>query len=57
VRSRFEVAMNSADFWNDSAALADTAGRLFSQRATLFESRFVKKRFPIYYFELRKRRA
>lgn len=55
VRSRFDVNMNSADYWNDPAALAHTAGRCFSGEVTLFEGRFVTKRLPIYYLELQKK--
>jgi tRNA G46 methylase TrmB len=55
VLRRFEVMANSADFWNDAAALADVAGRPFSGEATLFESRFVKARQPIYFIDLGKR--
>ncbi len=55
VRSRFDVTMNSANYWQDPAALAHTQGRCFSAQVTLFESRFVTKRLPIYYLELRKK--
>ena len=54
VRRRFEVGMNSADFWNDPAAIAHTGSRYFAGETTLFERRFIKKRQPIYYFEIRK---
>lgn len=52
---RFTIAMNAPDFWNDTAAQSHTAGRLFAGEQTLFESRFVRKRQPIHYLELRKR--
>jgi tRNA G46 methylase TrmB len=52
---RFRVLVNSADYWNDPAARAATADRYFAGEATLFESRFVTKRQPIYYFEIGKR--
>jgi tRNA G46 methylase TrmB len=55
VRQRFEVVMTSADYWNDPAALAHTAGRGFAGEVTFFESRFVRKRQPIYYVEVRRR--
>lgn len=55
IRHRFDVAMNSADYWHDPAALAHTASRCFSGEVTLFERRFTKKRLPIYYFEVRKK--
>jgi tRNA G46 methylase TrmB len=53
LRGCFDVAMHSADFWHDPAALAHTTDRCFSGEATAFESRFIRKRFPIYYFEVR----
>ena len=55
VRSRFEVTMNSTDYWNDPATLAHCAGQCFSNEVTLFESRFLKKRQPIYSCEMRKK--
>ncbi len=54
IMQRFKVLANSADFWNDAAALDHTSGRLFSGQPTLFEGRFVKKRRPIHYFEIGK---
>jgi hypothetical protein len=55
VLRRFEVLARSSDFWNDPAAGAHVAGRPFAREATLFESRFVKKRKPIYFIDLGKR--
>lgn len=55
VLRRFEVVANSADFWNDPAAAAHVAGRPFAGEATTYESRFVKKRLPIYFVDLAKR--
>jgi tRNA G46 methylase TrmB len=55
VVSRFGVAARSADFWNDPAVLAHAADRCFAGEVTLFESRFIKKRLPIYYFEMAKK--
>ena len=57
IRQQFAVTANSADYWHDAAALAHTAGRHFSGEKTMFESRFIKKRMPIYYFEMQKREA
>jgi tRNA G46 methylase TrmB len=57
IRRGFDVAMNSADFWNDTAALTHTNKRCFAGEATQFEKRFIEKRLPIYYFEMRKRMA
>jgi tRNA G46 methylase TrmB len=52
VLERFDVALTSADFWNDSAALAHTSDRAFAGIVTPFERRFRAKRLPIYYVEL-----
>ena len=57
IRRGFDVVANSADFWNDPAALAHTAGRPFAGEVTTYESRFLRKRLPIYYLELRPRAA
>ncbi len=54
VQRLFKVTVHSADFWNDPAALAHTSKRYFSGEATCFESRFIKKRVPIHYFEISK---
>jgi tRNA (guanine-N7-)-methyltransferase len=51
----FSVDVRSADYWHDTAALAHTSGKCFYEQPTGFESRFVKKRWPIYYVEMRKR--
>jgi tRNA (guanine-N7-)-methyltransferase len=50
----FQVTRTSADYWQDTHALAQTAARAFVGRSTPFESRFRTRRLPIYYFELRK---
>jgi tRNA G46 methylase TrmB len=57
VQKQFDVTVNSPDFWNDPAALAATSKRAFSDEITFFESRFLKKRLPIYYLEFTKRSA
>ena len=51
---RFHVTANSADFWNDEVAQQRSAERRFAGEVTSFESRFIRKRLPIYYLELRK---
>lgn len=51
---RLEVSAHSADFWNDDAARRASAGRCFAGEATAFETRFVRKRLPIYYLEVKK---
>ena len=55
VCSIFNVTMNSSDYWHDPAALAYCAGECFSGELTVFESRFVKKRLPIYFMALQKK--
>ena len=55
VRETFDVAMNSANYWQDDAALAHTASRPFAGEVTSYEQRFLKRRAPIYYVELRPR--
>jgi tRNA G46 methylase TrmB len=55
ILKHFAVAVHSVDFWNDRAALSHTAARCFAGEQTTFESRFVAKRRPIYYFEMRKK--
>lgn len=54
-RAQFTVAATSADYWNDSAILRHTADAPFAGILTPYEQRFVKKRQPIFYVELRKR--
>jgi tRNA G46 methylase TrmB len=48
-------AIRKPDFWQDRAARDHTADRYFSGEITLFEKRFLKRRQPIYYFEIRKK--
>jgi tRNA G46 methylase TrmB len=55
LRRRFEVTALSADYWQDEAMQAHVAGRMFAGEVTAFESRFLKKRQPIYCAEMRKR--
>lgn len=54
VLNHFAVAATSADYWNDPAVLAHTAQRAFAGERTFFEERFLRKKQPIYYVELRK---
>lgn len=53
-RERFKVAVNSPDFWNDPLAQRHVTSHAFSGETTFFEDRFLRKRLPIYYFEIRK---
>lgn len=53
VLRHFDVTMNAADFWNDPAAQRHTVHRPFAGEITLFEARFIRKRLPIYYLELK----
>jgi tRNA G46 methylase TrmB len=55
VLDRFDVALTSADFWNDPAALDHTNTRAFAGVVTPFERRFTAKRLPIFYVEIAKR--
>jgi tRNA (guanine-N7-)-methyltransferase len=49
---RIEYA--SGDFWNDRIA-RDAAGRFaFAGQTTLFEKRFIRRRQPIYYLQIRR---
>jgi len=57
VQEHFEVRASSADFWNDAAVRGHSASRAFAGEATLYEERFRRKRKPIYYLEMRRRRA
>ena len=43
--------LHSPDYWNDPAAQAVTAGRMFANECTVYESRFVARRRPIFYVE------
>ena len=52
ILERFTVTANSADYWNDPGVLAATSTRCFAGEATLFESRFIRKRLPIYFFQI-----
>lgn len=51
----FELSDHSADYWQDSAAKARSAHRCFAGSATPFEQRFIRKRLPIYYVEMRRK--
>jgi len=53
LRPMFKITVNSCNFWNDPEAQSKTASRLFAGQMTPFESRFVRKRLPIYYIEMR----
>jgi tRNA (guanine-N7-)-methyltransferase len=53
-RSRFELAASSADFWQDPSIIERTKDRCFAGSVTPYENRFVQKRRPIHYIELRK---
>lgn len=55
VTSQFEVAANSPDYWADPAIRASAEPRAFAGMRTHFERRYLAKRLPIYYLELRRR--
>lgn len=44
----------SRDFWNDPNILKHTAARPFAGEVTLYEQRFIRRRKPIHYIELRR---
>ncbi len=46
---RFELITASNDFWNDPVALAHTAHRPYAGHRTLFETRFIRRKQPIYF--------
>jgi tRNA G46 methylase TrmB len=52
---RFEVTINSPDFWSDDAAQTYATQRPFAGERTAFEQRFAVKGRPIYAIELAKR--
>jgi tRNA G46 methylase TrmB len=55
LRQRFDVTADSANYWQDPPALAATADRCFAGEMTPFERRFLKRRQPIFYFEIQRR--
>ncbi len=50
---RFDLTIASSNYWHDPTAILPTAHRYFANETTAFERRFMKKRQPIYYVELR----
>lgn len=54
LQRHFQVAVNSWNYWHDPVAQSHTAARPFANHTTPFESRFLKKRQPIYFLELKK---
>ncbi|MEA2711801.1 MAG: tRNA (guanine-N7-)-methyltransferase [Phycisphaerales bacterium] len=55
MNDRFDAGVVSTDFWADSTAQSAVAARAFAGEVTAFEQRFVRKRKPIYFFEIRRR--
>ena len=55
VRERFEISVASADLWRDEEAASQIADRVFAIETTFFEKRFLKKKQPIHYLQLKKR--
>lgn len=53
ILDRFKLIHHSPDFWNDPRALELADHHLFGRTTTPFESRFVRKRLPIYFVELK----
>jgi tRNA (guanine-N(7)-)-methyltransferase len=56
VAAQFEVVAQSHDLWLDASALHAVRSRMFAHERTAYESRFVRRRKPINYLELSKRR-
>jgi tRNA (guanine-N7-)-methyltransferase len=54
VADLFDVVGYSIDFWNDDRALGACQNKCFAGEATVYESRFRRKRKPIYFLEMRK---
>jgi tRNA (guanine-N7-)-methyltransferase len=50
----FRVVLTSPHYWEDEEAQRQTKGHCFTGLTTPFETRFLKKRQPIYYVEIRK---
>lgn len=44
----------SRDFWNDSKVLKHSAARPFAGEVTVYEQRFIRRKKPIHYIELRR---
>ena len=57
VADRYDVTARSADFWNDTGVQEVVSGRAFAGETTGFETRYQRKRRPIYYLEWIKRRG
>jgi tRNA (guanine-N7-)-methyltransferase len=55
VADAFDVVGDSSDFWNDERVLHASQSKCFCGESTAYESRFRRKRKPIYFLELRKR--
>ena len=55
MNDRFDVSVVSRDFWNDPAAQSAVDAHAFAGAITPFESRFVRKRKPIYFVRLDRR--
>jgi tRNA (guanine-N7-)-methyltransferase len=50
---RFAIDLSSRDYWNDPTVQSATAGDTHAGEMTAFESRFVRKRKPIYFMKIR----
>lgn len=53
--SRFEISAKSENFWFDFKASELANDRLFAEEVTAFERRFLRRKQPIHYLELRVR--
>jgi tRNA (guanine-N7-)-methyltransferase len=54
IRDRFEITCSSTNFWEDPSAQAHCLPKCFAGEMTTYEGRFVKKRLPIHFVDIRK---
>lgn len=54
MKALYVIEAISGDFWNDPRILKHTAARPFANEVTLYEQRFIRRRKPIHYIELRR---
>lgn len=50
---QFVVEVESSDFWNDPAAQCTTADLCLSGERTFYEARFIRRKLPICYLQIR----
>lgn len=52
--AHFHTELLSRDLWNDAAALTATRSFAFSGEKTFFETRFLRRKQPIYYLQIKR---